>query len=136
MGSGKNHKKLKNLIKLNNLNKKVFLLGYKPNPFNYLKNSDLFILNSRWEGLGSVIIESLFLKIPIICNKCPGGINEIFDYKNNYSIFNFKNQKKLEKTVINLLYKNKTKISMLNSKFLKKFDVNKASHEYLDFIIN
>ncbi len=136
LGSGKNYKKLKNLIKLNNLNRKVFLLGYKPNPFNYLKNSDLFILNSRWEGLGSVIIESIFLKIPIICNKCPGGINEIFDYKNNYSIFDFKNQKQLEKTVIDLLYKNKTKIPMLNSKFLKKFDVNKASHEYLDFIIN
>ena len=109
LGVGKEFKDLQLLIQKNNLTKKVFLLGYKSNPFSYLKKSDLFILNSRWEGLGSVLIESLYLKVPIICNKCPGGINEIFDNMSNHSIFDFKNQKRLETTINDLLY-NKKKI--------------------------
>ena len=136
LGIGEDYEKLKNLIKENNLSKKVFLIGYKSNPFSYLIKSDLFILNPRWEGLGSVLIESLFLKIPIICNKCPGGVDEIFDNKNNYSIFDFKNQKKLEKTILDLLYKKRAKRFMFNRKFLKKFDIKKSSKKYLEFIIN
>ena len=93
LGTGYEYIKLKSIIKLNKLNKKVFLLGYKPDPVEYMRNSDLFILNSRWEGLGLVLIESIFLKIPIICNKCPGGVNEIFDNTNNKTIFNFEDQK-------------------------------------------
>ena len=112
IGTGEYYQELKNLIKLHKLTKKVFLLGYKSNPFNYLKNSDLFILNSRWEGLGSVLIESLFLKVPIVCNKCPGGIEEIFESKNNYSIFNFNNKKKFEKTIFELIYSKKKKVNL------------------------
>ena len=79
-----------------------------------MRNSDLFILNSRWEGLGLVLIESIFLKIPIICNKCPGGVNEIFDNTNNKTIFNFEDQKRLEYTINELLYK-KNKNFMLKN---------------------
>ena len=135
IGTGEYYQELKNLIKLHKLTKKVFLLGYKSNPFNYLKNSDLFILNSRWEGLGSVLIESLFLKVPIVCNKCPGGIEEIFESKNNYSIFNFNNKKKFEKTIFELIYSKKKSKFMFDSKILKKFDIKRASNEYLKFIL-
>ena len=135
LGTGEDYAELKNLIKLNKLSKKVFLLGYKSNPFNYLKKSDLFILNSRWEGLGSVLIESLFLKIPVVCNKCPGGIEEIFDNKNKYSIFNFENKKRFEKTILDLIYKKNKSKFMFNPGFLKKFDIKRASNEYLKFIL-
>ncbi len=133
LGVGKEFKDLQLLIQKNNLTKKVFLLGYKSNPFSYLKKSDLFILNSRWEGLGSVLIESLYLKVPIICNKCPGGINEIFDNLRNHSIFDFKNQKRLETTINDLLY-NKKKF-MFKKNLLAKFEINNASSKYLKFIL-
>ena len=70
--------------------------------------------------MGSVLIESLFLKVPIVCNKCPGGIEEIFESKNNYSIFNFNNKKKFEKTIFELIYSKKKSKFMFDSKILKK----------------
>lgn len=134
LGTGTEFNYIKALINKNKLKGKVFLLGYKMNPYSYLKYSDLFILNSRWEGLGNVLVESLFLKVPIICNKCPGGINEIFDNKTNKLVFKFQNQKKLESSIINTLYKKK-KFSY-NEKILKKFNIKNASNEYLKFILN
>ncbi len=136
LGTGYEYIKLKSIIKLNKLNKKVFLLGYKPDPVEYMRNSDLFILNSRWEGLGLVLIESIFLKIPIICNKCPGGVNEIFDNTNNKTIFNFEDQKRLEYTINELLYKKNKKNFMLKRKYLNKFKLHQAANEYLKFIVS
>tara|TARA_B100002052_G_scaffold254968_1_gene244881 strand:+ start:18918 stop:20021 length:1104 start_codon:yes stop_codon:yes gene_type:complete len=136
LGVGNEYSKLKSLIKKNKLSKKVFLLGYKSDPVEYMRNSDLFILNSRWEGLGLVLIESIFLKIPIICNKCPGGVNEIFDNTNNKTIFDFNNQKRLEDTIKELLYKKNKKNFMLKKKYLNKFKLHQAANEYLKFIIS
>jgi len=134
LGTGSEFNYIKELINKNKLKNKVFLLGYKFNPYSFLKNSDLFILNSRWEGLGNVLVESLFLRVPIICNECPGGINEIFDNKKNKSVFNFENETKLENNIINLLYKKKN--FFFNKKILKKFDFKNTSNEYLKFILN
>ena len=43
---------------------------YKYNdPYKYLKNSDLFILSSRYEAFGLVIIEAMTLGVPVLATE-------------------------------------------------------------------
>ena len=59
MGDGEEMKKLKNLInkKLNNV---IYLLGKVDNVLRYMKDSDAFILSSKWEEMGFVIVEAAY----------------------------------------------------------------------------
>ena len=60
------------------MEKHFILLGRKDNPYPYVKNSDLFLLSSRYEGLPTVIIEALILHIPCISTEV-AGIYEILN---------------------------------------------------------
>jgi len=72
-GEGEDRKELEHLIKKLNLENIVKLHGFTTNPFKYLKNSDLFVLSSRWEDPGHVLLEAATLKVPIVSTSCPSG---------------------------------------------------------------
>ncbi len=55
----------------------VKFVGYQDNPYKYMKQSDLFILSSLWEGFGIVLIEAMALGIPIVSSNCKYGPSEI-----------------------------------------------------------
>ncbi|WP_400245100.1 glycosyltransferase family 4 protein [Niallia sp. JL1B1071] len=65
-------------------NERLFLVGQIPNDKvrEYLLASDIFILPSYSEGLPTVVIEAMALKIPIICTNV-GGVPDLFgEYSN------------------------------------------------------
>jgi len=51
----------------------VRLPGAMENPYSLLKESDLFVLSSKYEGFGNVIVEALALGIPVVATDCAGG---------------------------------------------------------------
>ena len=54
---------------------------YKYNdPYKYLKNSDLFILSSRYEAFGLVVIEALTLEVPVLATE-NHATNKIIKHK-------------------------------------------------------
>ena len=54
----------------NGVEELIHCVGYKDNPYIYLKNADCFVLSSRWEGLPNVLIEALYLGTPVAAFKC------------------------------------------------------------------
>ena len=78
-GSGEKYNELTNYIEQNNLKDKVFLLGYRDNPYKYVKNSDLFVCSSISEGFSLVIGEAMAVGIPVISVECPGP-NEVIGF--------------------------------------------------------
>ena len=79
IGKGKNKKKINFEIKRRGLSKIIKLLGYKKNPYSYIKISDLFVLSSKFEGLPNVLMETMALKKFIISSDCPTGPSEILE---------------------------------------------------------
>lgn len=77
IGDGEEKPKLKNLIERLNLNKSVKLLGFKENIYDYLKETDLYINTSFFEGFPNSVVEAASCGIPIISSQSHGGINEI-----------------------------------------------------------
>ena len=63
----------KNFINKFEHNEKISLLGAKENPFPYLKQSQLLICPSIDESFGLVLLEAMFLKIPVITTDTVGG---------------------------------------------------------------
>ncbi len=77
LGEGPDRKALEALTDKLNLRDHVQLPGFVDNPYQYIKNSNLFVLSSLWEGLPTVLIEALYLGVPIISTDCPSGPKEI-----------------------------------------------------------
>ncbi len=77
IGEGGKREELILLSKTLGIEKKVHLIGTRENVFPLLKASDCFVLSSRWEGFGLVLVEALAAGLPIVSTDCLSGPREI-----------------------------------------------------------
>lgn len=79
IGDGSIYEKehLKEMIETLDLTEKVYLAGFKKNPYAWMRRAKLFVLSSDFEGLSNVLIESLICGTPAISTNCPSGPSEI-----------------------------------------------------------
>jgi glycosyltransferase involved in cell wall biosynthesis len=73
LGDGPDLKKLKEESKKLKLNQFVHFLGFKENPYPFIKNADCFVLSSAFEAQGMVLTESLILDTPVITTDFPAA---------------------------------------------------------------
>lgn len=78
-GEGLVYDQLQNLIRQYNLQDYVNFTGHVSNPYNYIKNADVFVLSSRWEGLPNVLLESKYIGTPMAAFKCIPVIERIIE---------------------------------------------------------
>lgn len=77
MGKGQEEEYLKKIIKENHLEGKVFLLPYQNNPFALLKDCDVFVMPSLFEGYCNALCEALICRLPCIATDFPSSAREI-----------------------------------------------------------
>jgi len=77
LGEGEDRPKLEALVRELDLEEEVALPGYVDNPYGYMKHAGVFVLSSRWEGFGIVLVEAMALGTPVISTDCPSGPAEI-----------------------------------------------------------
>jgi glycosyltransferase involved in cell wall biosynthesis len=85
LGEGSQHKVLQKYINDNNLKNSVKLVGFINNPYPYLKNSDIYVCSSHFEGLNISVCEAIVLGKPVIVTK-DTGLEDIIGSNNEHGI--------------------------------------------------
>lgn len=83
IGEGPERERLEQMIAQYHLEDRFFLLGYKKNPYPYIKAADVFICSSRAEGFSTVASEAVILEKPCIVTDC-SGMRELFGEDGEY----------------------------------------------------
>lgn len=74
VGEGEQRKFLSEIIRKNDAQSYIKLIGKSKDVPNIINQSDVFFLPSRWEGFGLVILEAVALKKKILATKTQGPI--------------------------------------------------------------
>ncbi len=132
IGTGEDYEKLNNFIKLHNL-ENIFLLGFKKNPYPYIKNSDYFISSSLWEEPGHAILEAGYLNKVVISSDCPNGPKEILKDGFNSIKYKLNSHESLAIIIQNILdkkIKNSFEIKLNMKKIVKNYTMLQFSKKF------
>lgn len=77
LGEGKLLKDLKRLAKRYKIESDIHFLGFKANPFCYIKRAKVFVLSSLYEGFPNALVEAMSCNTPVISTDCKSGPREI-----------------------------------------------------------
>ncbi len=142
----------------------IIMPGFVNNPHAFIKNSDLFVFSSIFEGFGNAIIESLACGVPIVSTDCRYGPREIlapstdqnkianiieeceygviippFNYDDiDISLVINKEEIIMAKAIVNLL-KNNSLMEKYSEKGLiysRRFDCNNITEKWVECINN
>ena len=84
IGNGEKIELIKQKIREYNLENDVVLLGQIENPYPFFKNAKLFVHTAKYEGLPTVLLESLTLGTPVVSYDCPTGPKDILGKNSEY----------------------------------------------------
>ena len=76
LGQGEQKQMIETAIIDNELQDRIFLLGYDTNPYKYVSKMDLFVCSSYEEGYSTAVTESIVVGTPVITTDC-AGMDEI-----------------------------------------------------------
>lgn len=71
IGVGPEERVMRDYIREKNL-ENVKMIGYKSNPYPYIKDADLYVCSSITEGFSTTVSEAVILGTPVIATDCSG----------------------------------------------------------------
>lgn len=79
VGDGPEKQKIQQLSCKSGLEQDVILTGFRKDVVKVMQSLDVFLMTSKTEGLGTILIEALFAGIPVVATRA-GGIPELIKH--------------------------------------------------------
>jgi glycosyltransferase involved in cell wall biosynthesis len=132
LGEGPEESSLKRFAHSLGIHDKVIFLGFQNNPFKFFANSTLFVLPSKFEGFGNVIVEAMACGTPVISSDCPVGPREIIQNGHNGILVPPRNPEALAVAMMKLLAddKERERLSTNACNGIEKYDVSRIVAQY------
>lgn len=121
IGDGEKVELIKQQIKKYKLENDVILLGQIENPYPFFKNAKLFVHTAKYEGLPTVLLESLAFGTPVVSYDCPTGPKDILGKNSEYGeLISLNNKDEFVEKVYELMnndkkYENYKKMSLIRA---------------------
>jgi glycosyltransferase involved in cell wall biosynthesis len=72
LGQGELESDLRARVHALGLDDDVVFCGFQRNPWKYIARGDVFLLTSRYEGFGNVLVEAMACRVPVVATASPG----------------------------------------------------------------
>ena len=133
-GIGDDLEALQNQVKQLKLEDRVFFNGFTKNPIDKMKESDVFIFPSKYEGFGLALTEAMSVGLPGIGFQSCSGVNELIE--NNVNGFLVHNESELQESLENLIVSKdlRNQIGTNAHQMMKKFNENNITNKWIDVI--
>lgn len=133
-GIGDDLELLQNQVKELKLEDRVFFNGFTKNPLDKMKESDVFIFPSKYEGFPLALTEAMSVGLPSIGFQTCSGVNELIE--NNVNGFLVNNESELQESLENLIAnKDLRKKTGANAhQMIKKYNENNVSDKWINVI--
>lgn len=82
LGKGPLLKEIEKYISDHGLQEHFILLGVKSNPYPFIKNVDIYVQTSKFEGFGLAIAEARLLNVPVVTTRFDAVYNQMVEGKN------------------------------------------------------
>ena len=129
LGEGSRRELLTNLILKLNLVSKVSMPGFVKEPYLWFETADLFVLSSKWEGFGNVIVEALECGVPLVCSDCESGPREILEDGKYGVLVPVGDTDALASSIYDSLFTHHDKNALIDRS--KDFSIDTISQQYL-----
>lgn len=137
-GDGSEKESLQQLIDKLDMHDVITLCGRKPDVLERIKDAQLFIMASRWEGMPNALMEAMALGIPCISTDCPvGGPRDLITDGVNGFLFENENQKQLEDYIRSILSDPELseKLGQNAKLIIKDYNIQAISSLWEDYLI-
>lgn len=137
IGEGKEKNNLLKYVKENSLENFVNIEYYKEDIFDYLRNFDILILSSRFEGIPYIMLESMAIGLPVIVTDV-GGISNVIKNDINGILVKEESPEDIKNAILSIvLSDNKYKILKENAyKSIENYSLKKMVDDYMSFYDN
>lgn len=127
LGDGRDRDNLECLIHELDIAESVWMPGFMSNPYSYLKQADVFVLSSAWEGLPTILIEAIALGTPVVSTNCPSGPAEILNGGEYGTLVTVQDSQAIAQGILKTLRGEKKQIP---AEWINEFTLEKASQKY------
>lgn len=132
LGEGPEEQKIKIIASKLGISKNLALLGFKKNPYKYIKKASIFVLSSFREGFGNAVIEAMACGTPVVATNGRSGTGEIIENGKNGVLVPISNPEALAGAILEIL--NNPSLSIrLSSEGRKRseyFSIEKSVKKY------
>ncbi len=131
VGEGPEEKLYRKLIREHNLEKRVIIHPFTNNIQSYYSNAQIYVLSSRWEGFGLVLVEAMAHGLPIISSNLPTSLEIMGDFGMYFESGNIEDlaQKLEEATHIDWQAKSKEALTIA-----QRFDIENIIKQWKELI--
>jgi len=135
IGDGPDMEDLVGLAKKLDLTDIIYFLGYKLNPYKYLKNIDVFVLPTDFEGFPLILVETMACRVPVVVSNID-VLKEIIDNGVNGFLVDTKNSIALSECIYNLIADKELKNRIVNQacERIKSLDLRNVLKKYENVI--
>ena len=117
---------MKKQVEVFQLTKDVKFLGWVKNTNTIYNRSDIFVLSSKFEGFGYVLIEAMSNGLPIISTNSPYGPSEVLAGGKYGILVPIGNEKLMKKSMFDLIrsksyYEYFSSLSLERSKYFSEY---------------